>query len=384
MPLLGWPLLLTLGLATVLATVLVLVLWSRVRGPAPARVGQRLALVLTGQLTAVLLVAAVLNNYGFFYGSWSDLLGTSAPRAAVAQTGAARPVGRHRVLALEATRGTSLAGVDSWSTPAQWATRGRVESFTLSGGHSGLSQPAAVYLPPQYFQPAYARTVFPAVEVFTGYPGTTRALVSRMKYPDVLLAQLDAHRARPMVLVMLRPTVVPPRDTECTDVPAGPQTLTYFGEDVPRTVSQDLRVMPVGWGAMGDSTGGYCAAKLLLTHSSVFTAAASLSGYYHTLKDGTTGDLWGGSPILRDLNDPEWLVAHQPQPPVSLFATIGTAETGSNGIRDTRKFAALVHAPMSMVTLVVHGGHNFATWSAVMPQALDFLSARLARRPGVG
>ena len=62
MPLLGWPLLVTLGLATGLATVLVVVLWSRVRGPAPARLAQRLALVLVGQVAAVLLVAAAAER----------------------------------------------------------------------------------------------------------------------------------------------------------------------------------------------------------------------------------------------------------------------------------------------------------------------------------
>jgi hypothetical protein len=87
--------------------------------------------------------------------------------------------------------------------------------------------------------------------------------------------------------------------------------------------------------------------------------------------------------VLRELNDPEWLLAHEPEPPGSLFATIGTGEIGGTGIRDTRRFAALVHAPMSMTTVVVPGGgHNFATWSAVMPQALDFLSAHLVRGPG--
>jgi enterochelin esterase-like enzyme len=130
---------------------------------------------------------------------------------------------------------------------------------------------------------------------------------------------------------------------------------------------------------MGDSTGGYCATKLLLTHASVFTTAASLSGYYHTLRDGTTGDLWGGSPMVRNLNDPEWLVRHQPQPPASLFASIGTGEIGTTGIRDTRAFASLVHAPMSMTTVVVpNGGHNFASWAGLMPRALDLLSAHLA------
>lgn len=378
MPLLGWPLLVTLGVATVACTVLTLLVWSRVRGPEPARAGQRVGLVVAGQLAAVLFVAAALNDYGYFYGSWSELLGRSVSGSAVVHAATTR-VARHQSRPPRAASfDPSLAGIGSWSTPTQWATRGRVEALTVVGAHSGLSEAAAVYLPPQYFQKAYSGKRFPGVEVMSGYPGATRAMVARMQYPDVLLSQLQAHRAKPMVLVMLRPTAAPPRDTECTDVPAGPQVLTFLGEDVPRTISQDLRVSPVGWGAMGDSTGGYCAAKLLLTHSSVFTTGAALSGYYHTLEDGTTGDLWGGSAVLRDLNDPEWLLRHQPAPPVSLFATIGTGEVSGTGLRDTRRFVALVHAPMSVTTVVIPGGgHNFTAWSAMMPRALDFLSAHL-------
>jgi enterochelin esterase-like enzyme len=268
--------------------------------------------------------------------------------------------------------------VTAWSTPAQWPTRGRVEALQLTGAHSRLSEPALVYLPPQYFSAAGRHRRFPAVEVLTGYPGSSLALVERMHYPDLVLSEVTAHRAGPMVLVMLRPTVVPPRDTECTDVPAGPQTLTFFAEDVPRAVSAALRVRPTGWGAMGDSTGGYCATKIAMTHSSVFGAAVSLSGYYHTLHDRTTGDLWGGSPQLRRLNDLEWLLRNQPAPPVSVFASAGSGEKGPTGVRDLRTFEALVRPPMSITTETVPGGgHNFANWQRVMPAALDWLSARL-------
>ena len=379
MPLLGWPLLVTLAVVTVAAMVLSLVLWSRVRGPRALRISQRLGLLLLTQVSTVLLVAAGLNNYGYFYGSWSDLLGTQSAGAPDSTT-ISRALGAHgRTGApLAVTRDATVAHESTWSTPAQWRTRGRIEPLTVTGAHSGLSEQALVYLPPQYFQAAWARTRFPAVEVFTGYPGTTSNLVRRMHYPDVLLKEISAGRSRPMVLVMLRPTVVPPRDTECTDVPAGPQTLTYFAEDVPRAISSSLRVAPTGWGAMGDSTGGYCATKLAMTHSSVFTAAAALSGYYHTLRDGTTGDLWGGSPQVRQLNDLEWLLRHQPAPPVAVYASIGADEHTHTGLADTRKFAALVRPPMSMTTVVVPGGgHNFRSWSEVMPAALDFLSHHL-------
>ena len=47
---------------------------------------------------------------------------------------------------------------------------------------------------------------------------------------------------QPMILVMMRPTVAPPRDTECVDVPGGPQTETFFAKDLPDAVSAHYRV----------------------------------------------------------------------------------------------------------------------------------------------
>ena len=378
MPLLGWPLLVTLTLVVGVSMALAVLLWSRVKGPRPARLAQRVGLLGLTQVTTVLLVAAALNNYGYFYGSWSDLFGTSSAGAPSSTT-------ISRALAAHGRTGAPLAVTKDAAVmdpgreaPAERRTKGSNEGLSICGATSRLSEQALVYLPPQYFQAAFARSRFPAVEVFTGYPGTTSNLVRRMHYPDVLLKEITAGRSRPMVLVMLRPTVVPPRDTECTDVPAGPQTLTYFAEDVPRAISSSLRVDPTGWGAMGDSTGGYCATKLAMTHSSVFPAAASLSGYYHTLRDGTTGDLWGGAPQVRELNDLEWLLRHQPAPPVSVYATIGADEHTHTGLGDTKTFASLVRAPMSMTTVVLQGGgHNFKSWAQVMPAALDFLSHHL-------
>jgi hypothetical protein len=105
----------------------------------------------------------------------------------------------------------------------------------------------------------------------------------------------------------------------------------------------------------------------------------ALSGYYHTLHDSTTGDLWGGSRVLRNLNDPEWLLAHQPAPPVSLLLTVGTAERGPNGVRDTRRFLHLVRPPLKADSIFVpQGGHNFADWLSLMPASLDWLSRHLA------
>lgn len=377
-PLLGWPLVITLGLLLVLIGAATVVGWSRLRGPRSARVAQRIVLVGATQVVLVLLLAAGVNDYGYFYGSWSDLFGSSSQVAiAVPPTPGGRTMRQGHVGAASALP-TMHAGPTSWSTATQWATRGRVDAVTIKGARSGLSAQALVYLPPQYFRPTAAQQLFPAVEVMTGYPGIVANLVRRQHYPDALLAQISQRKAGPMVLVMLRPTVAPPRDTECTNVPAGPQALTYLAQDVPSAIEAAYRVRPLGWGAMGDSTGGYCAVKLAMDHSDVFTTAVSLSGYYHTLRDNTTGDLWGGSAVLRDLNNPEWLLSHQPAPPISVLATVGTSELGRTGVSDTRHFLSLVKAPMSASSVFIPGGgHNFASWAKVLGPSFDWLSQHL-------
>ncbi len=374
MPLLGAPLLVTIGAALLVATALTLLVWPRAHGPRPVRVMQRLAMLLALQLLAVLLAADAVNNYGYFYGSWQDLFGGATQPVSVQHVAG----GPHRYL-VPVGASSSLGGLPApWSTPAQYPSRGAVQVVRLAGARTGLSTQAFVYLPPQYFQPRYRTTRFPAVQVYTGYPGSVLSLVARMNYPGQLLARLNAHRAEPMVLVMLDPSPVLPRDTECTDVPGGPQVETYLAEDVPAAVGAQFRVRALGWGAMGDSTGGYCATKVTMDHPDVFSAAVSLSGYYHTLSDPTTGDLWGGSSTLRNLNDLEWRLRNLPAPPVSVFASIGTQEGGATGVSDTRAFQALVRRPMSAdVVYVPGGGHNWTDWRQVVPRAFDWLAQHL-------
>jgi enterochelin esterase-like enzyme len=387
MSLLGAPLLVLLAVLAVGLPLATGMLWSRWRGPRAVRAVQRGASILLCQVSAVLLLAVAVNDYGYFFASWSDLFGASSTNGRVVHDVASAAAGGRAGVATNAVAaspspGAATAGVrvdSTWSSPAQWATRGRLETVSLDGPRSALREPAIVYLPPQYFQAAYAHTTFPAAEVMTGYPGHEQALVARLHYPGVLLQEVQAGRARPMVLVMLRPTVAPPRDTECTDVPAGPQALTYLAQDVPAAVRTLARVRPLGWGAVGDSTGGYCAVKLAMTRSDVFTSAVSLSGYFATLHDATTGDLWGGSEVVREQNDLQWRLTHLPAPPVSLLLTISRQERGAvTGYTATRAFLAAARPPMQVDSLIeATGGHNFATWGAQLPQALDWLSRHL-------
>jgi enterochelin esterase-like enzyme len=368
-----------LALLTVGLPVVALVLWHRIPGPRPVVVSARLASVVASQLAAVLLVGVALNDYAYFYGSWGELWGSVAqtfdnryPVAPVTYVDRAPRAPHDGVTLVASPRG-------SRSVPAaRWPKAGRLESVHIQGDVSQLSTQAYVYLPPQYFQARYRNATFPAVEVFSGYPSTDTMLVQRLDLQRRLATAIAHHHARPMILVMMRPTITLPRDTECTDVPGGPQVETFYAQDVPRAVSAAYRVSPTGWGAMGDSTGGYCATKITMGYPVVFRAGVSMSGYYQALQDYTTGNLWGGSQQLRDLNSPEWRLRHQPAPPVSLLVTSSRDEAGPYGIRDTRRFLGLVRPPMQVSSLISpSGGHTFSTWSPQVPEALRWLSAHL-------
>jgi enterochelin esterase-like enzyme len=399
MALLGTPLLVLLIFVAVIFPVATFLFWSRVRGPRAVRAGTRLALLFGGQLASVLLVAVVANDYGLFYASWSDLLGSQGTGASMSQYGGPGHGGRPTPTSSATSGSASIPrapsatgaragsrplgrmqelGGTGWSSKSEWASRGAVEQVIIEGSTSGLSAHALVYLPPEYFQPSHAGERFPAVEVLTGDPGTVRGLMKRLNYPGVALRLVKAHQARPMIFVMLPSAVVAPRDTECTDVVRGPQVETYLSTELPSVVQAHLRIQTNDWGVVGNSTGGYCATKILMDHPDIFAGGVSLSGYYFARSDVTTGDLWGGSAAVRHANDPEWRLVHQPAPPVDLFITSSRKEIRFDGYPDALRFLREVKPPMRVTALIEsYGGHNYDTWARELPSALQWLSSEL-------
>jgi hypothetical protein len=388
MGLLGTPLLVVLIVVAVASPAAVVLAWSRVRGPRPVRIASRLGLVATAQLAALAVGLVALNDYGQFFTSWSELFGTGPSASIVSQQhfGAAPtagPMHRHvlrartAVLSHVAVADAALpAGARpmSWSSRSQWRTRGALVQMNVAGPTTGLVEPALVYLPPAYFSGVRA---MPMVEVMTGYPGSTLLLVDRMHFPSYLLDAMN-RGTQPMVLVLLRPSVTYPRDTECTNVPHGPQAFSYFANDVPSVVASAFALRPTSYGAIGDSTGAMCAVKLAVTDPQRFVAAVSLSGYFRAVRDITTGDLYGGSKTVRHLNDIMWRLEHLPLPPVSVLVATSLTERGADGYKSAQKLLALVHAPMSADEIVLsRGGHNFETWTQEIPPALRWLGAHL-------
>jgi enterochelin esterase-like enzyme len=113
-----------------------------------------------------------------------------------------------------------------------------------------------------------------------------------------------------------------------------------------------------------------------MTHPEAFSAAVSLSGYFKTIIDRTTGDLFRGDGQVKQRNDLMWRLAHLPPPPVNVLVT--SSRKGEGGYPATERFLASVKPPMRASSLILpSGGHNFNTWNRELPQALPWLAQQL-------
>jgi enterochelin esterase-like enzyme len=395
------------AVASVAATVW---LWPRFARQRVESLAARLGLIAVSQLLTIAAILVFLNGYFAFFGSWSALFGSgqAPPVPAAGIVASSKPIlvtgsdlgpvpggsdlpeladGRLAAkpphIAQQSGSATSVAfapGLNLKDGIAA-ATRsvGQVLQITVRGEHTGIGSAADyVYLPPQYFQPAYAQARFPVVLVLTGYPNDPWSIVKRLAVPATAARLVSGGQIRPAVYVMMNVSVALPRDTECTNVPEGPQSETFLAQDVPLAVERTFRVQAgrSGWAVLGYSTGGYCAAKLAMMDPYQFSSAVSMAGYYTAIMDNTTGNLYGGSAAFQNENSLDWRLAHLPAPPVSVLVT--SSQVGERDLPGTLAFLRLIRPPMRGYSLIVsQGGHNYGTWVRQLPQCLEWLNQRL-------
>ncbi|MCK7623075.1 esterase family protein [Streptomyces sp. RS10V-4] len=359
-------------------------LWPRFAGRGPRAVLGRLGMIAGTQLAVVAVLGLAVNRSFQFYASWHELLGLydGAPAAAGkwGGEGAAGPAGDPSKGLVQPSGPEGLDKVHGVPKgPPE--KNGRVETVRIVGKRTKVVDPAYVYLPPQYFQPQYARQRFPVIVALSGYPGGIFLLGQHLRLPETAGRLIRGGTLQPTVIVMLRPTVAPPRDTQCVDVPGGPQAETFFAQDVPEALRSHYRVGrdPGAWGVLGYSSGGSCALQLAMRHPRTYTAAAALSPDYKVANDPTTGNLFGDGKDRgrrRAEHDLMWRLAHLPVPDVSVL--IGTSRSGEKNYPAAKAFLAAVRPPMTADAIVLdHGSHNFATWRRELPAALQWMSRTL-------
>ncbi|MFH9969041.1 alpha/beta hydrolase [Streptomyces mirabilis] len=363
-----------LVLAIVLAVLLFIStvwLWPRLARQNWRAVSGRVGVLLCTQLALFATVGLATNQAFGFYASWSDLFGQENGQGVVVDH---IPGGANSPIQVVST--SRVIGVSS----AMPQVAGQVQKVDIIGRTTHIATPAFVYLPPEYFQPQNHARKFPVSVVLTGYPGTAQALVDKLHYPSTAQQLSQQGKMQPMILVMMRPTVAPPRDTECVDVPGGPQAETFFAKDLRDSVMAHYRVdkTPASWGIVGDSTGGYCALKIAMHHPGSYAAAAGLSPYYKAPIDPTTGDLFRGNKNLQNRADLFWTIKKLTAPETSLLVT--SSKVGEHNYKDTLKFIKSVQdTNVTRISSVIlpSGGHNFNTWKREIPSTLQWLSSKL-------
>jgi enterochelin esterase-like enzyme len=373
MSLTGTPFLYTTIVLCVVALVLPLVLWSRVRGPQALRAVVRVLMLLFAQTTAVTLVFLLVNNSNNLYDNWADLLGTGNHVQQAANLGQ------------DGTGGIALARLPKVKQTFQAAegpgmhAAGGVQVTQLKGQVSGVNAEVYVWLPPQYNEPAYRHRKFPVVELLPGYPGSAKAWFGSLKAHEQLLPLMKSGQVAPFILVAPRTNLVAGADTGCANIPGTVNADTWLSIDVPRMVMDNFRAesAPSGWATAGYSAGAHCAVKLAVAHPDRYRAAVSLSGYNDPI--GERNSLAAQTPALRAENNPYLLLKKATVPPrIALYLS---GESG-DGYQSAMALEAVAKPPTSVHVVFLprsDGGHNMALWRPQVPEVFRWLTLEMTK-----
>lgn len=353
-------------LLSLLAVVAVPWTWDRWRTARAARLA-RSGLVLLATVGVLLSTLLFVNAQGGFFPTVSSVLSGRGGTVTVGKDGVVQR------LAQPSAAPVDLTAADLARQPGH----GAVVSARIDGARSGVRRVGAVYLPAAYFDPAARQVRYPVIELLSGSPGSPAQSLHELRLAATLDTLIATRVMAPTVVVLPDTNGSPLRDRECVNAVRGVADETYLTADVQTWLTGRFRVLAPGrgWALLGPSTGGYCAVNLALRNPARYATAASLSGYYRALTDVTTGELFG-SQRRRDANDPSWRVTHLPVPDVALWLSAGTGEPRE--LADLRSFVSLLPPQVDVTTLVLpRAGHAFASWRAVLPQALGWTSQHL-------
>jgi len=289
----------------------------------------------------------------------------------------------------------SLQSRSQLGTPGRggiYRSLARRQGYTLrlavAGQSSHITRMVYVYLPPQYFQPAYSRYRFPVIELIHGQPGAPQDWINVVGVTATLVRLVNQRLARPAVLVMPDANGGQNVSLQCLNQAGGPQDLTYLAHDLPEQIARLLRVQPPGssWGVAGYSEGGFCAANIALRFWNRYGFAGVISGYFHPFDNQLAHPVRPVNPFGRSRqqqrdNTPLDEVNALPAGAVIPRFWLGAGTGDKLDVANARFFwqdlqLRQVGVPL---TLMPGGGHNMATWRAEIPRMLTWMTKGLAR-----
>ena len=327
-------------------------------------------------IPAVLFGVAAVNKYYDYYQNWSaaiaDFTTTGAPAAIPgthlgAASGISKVVGNYVYTKLAQQDGVTLR-------------------LTVHGKLSNITRTVYVFLPPQYFQPAYKNYRFPAIELLHGFPGAPQDWITVLDVTTTLDSLISRGVAKPAVLVMPDANGARGVSLQCLNQLHGPQDATFIAQDVPDYIARKFRVWAPGrtWGIAGYSEGGFCAANLGLQYGSRFGLSGVLSGYFVPMKNQLSHpprlvNPFGSDKLLRLANTPTHEVLALPPGALIPKFWIGTGSDAAD-LRAAQMFQQLlqIRQPSVVLDVVSGGNHTMFTWRTLLPPMLEWMTPRLA------
>jgi enterochelin esterase-like enzyme len=321
-----------------------------------------------------------VNKYYGYYQTWG------AMTADLTQQSAGAASGLPDVKLAADSRSGTLDGSRAHLELAQ--QQGYLVRTTVTGQRSRITRAVYVYLPPQYFQPAYRAYRFPVIELIHGQPGGPQDWITVVGVTRAFDHLLAAKLASPAVLVMPDANGGDRISLQCLNQAGGPQDLTYLAVDLPAQVSRMLRVARPGraWGIAGYSEGGFCAANMALRYPHQYGFAGVLSGYFAPLDNRLAGaghpvSPFAGDDRLRKENTPADELANLPAATVVPRFWVAAGAADSQDVVNSERFWRELRPrqPDAPLTLTQGSGHTMTTWRAQVPSMLTWMTPRLAR-----
>ena len=340
---------------------------------------------------------ASVNKFYDYYQTWggmiSDLTGqgaSSIPKYAVAAAGSNRRFDK------------DIGRVTSTAEDAQV---GYLFQTTIVGQRSRLARTVYVYLPPQYFQKAYAHYKFPAIELLHGSPGNPEAWLTVLDVIPTFLNLLETHPSDASILVMPDTDGGQQYGLQCLNNPGGIQDMTFVAEDVPNYLARFVRVQAPGpaWGVAGYSEGGYCAANIALQEPDRYGAAGIMSGYFVPIQSQVptgnkpggkpyTVNVFAGRPALQLINSPSVYITKVPLAVHLPAFWLAAGAQDKQDVSAAANFRQLVQTRLVVQNrlllqnrsldvpfmIVPDGGHQGSVWRAALGPMLAWMTPQLA------
>src|SRR5580693_1731953 len=189
------------------------------RALAGRRVAFRVLAACLAFLPAMLFGVLAVNKYYGYYQTWNAVLADITHQGVSASSG---------VPEIKLTTGPKSGTLDGSHASLELAQQ---QGYTLrrmvTGPRSHITRVVYVYLPPQYFQPAYSKYRFPVIELLHGQPGEPQDWINVVGVTTTLDALMARKQAQPAVLVMPDANGGEQISLQCLNQVHGPQDLTY-------------------------------------------------------------------------------------------------------------------------------------------------------------